>query len=255
LELLERVLGEPAGSHQDSAELLALLAAAHGAAWIVADGDARLARAAIAQFLRAESRSAALLHFVGDVAMSIHEDALAVVLFRRALAVDPMRPTPRVAIARLLRGRKDILAARLELVAALAVAPELRDALLELAALHCDARRPHEALPLLVSHLHRNPTDVEALALLAHALAQVGRDADARHALIRVRRHDPNQPFALWLEGKLLAGQERMREARERWTQLLAVAPESEPALWAREAMQSAQSAAAVSDASMEVAP
>ena len=88
LELIERLLHESAEGAHEMSELLALLAAAHGAAFIVASADGRLARAAIAQFLRTESRSAALLHFVGDVAMSISEDALAVVLFRRALAVD-----------------------------------------------------------------------------------------------------------------------------------------------------------------------
>ena len=204
LELVERVLHEPSDTMHDMPELLALLAAAHGAAWVLANGDARFARAAIAQFLRVESRSAALLHFVGDVAMSIHEDALAVVLFRRALAVDPTRPTPRVAIARLLRRRKDVLAARLELVAALAVAPELREALLELAALHSDAKRPNEALPILVSHLQRQPRDVEALALLAHTLVQAGRAGDARRALARARTHEPHHPFSVWLEGKLM---------------------------------------------------
>jgi tetratricopeptide (TPR) repeat protein len=205
LGLIERVLHEPSDCANDMPELLALLAAAHGASWIVADGDVRLARAAIAKFLHTESRSAALLHFVGDVAMSINEDALAVVLFRRALAVDPTRPTPRVAIARLLRRRKDVLAARLELVAALAVAPELREALLELAALHSDAKRPAEALPILVSYLQREPQDVEALALLAHTLVQIGRSTDARLALERARRHQPDHPFSVWLEGKLLA--------------------------------------------------
>ena len=114
-----------------------------------------------------------------------------------------MRPTPRVAIARLLRRRNDLLAARLELVAALAVAPQLREALLELAALHCDARRPVEALRILISHLQRDATDVEALALLAHALLQVGRESDARHALVHARRVDPTHSFASALQERL----------------------------------------------------
>lgn len=238
-ELLDRLLDESNDRGEETAEVLALLSAAHAAAWEAPD-EPRLARAAIAAFLRTESRSAALLHFVGDVAISIREDALAIVLFRRALAVDPSRPTPRVAIARLLRRRDDMLAARLELAAALAVAPALRDAVLELARLHCDTGNPAAALPMLVSHLHRNPTDTDAMALLAHTLVLAGRTDDARHALVRARRHDPSHPMALWLEGKLLADQQRVREARERWSLLLATAPNSEEATWARAALDGA---------------
>jgi tetratricopeptide (TPR) repeat protein len=239
-ELLERLLAESDDASSDFGEVLALLAASRAAAWAADDGEPRLARAAIAQFLRVESRSAALLHFVGDVAMSMQEDSLAIVLFRRALAVDPSRPTPRVAIARLLRRRNDVLAARLELVAALAVAPALRDAVLELARLHCDTDHHELALSLLINHLHRDPTDTDALALLAHTLLLSGRTNDARLAVARARRHDALHPLALWLDGRILADQQRVREARDRWTQVIAAAPTSEAAGWARRALDDA---------------
>ncbi|MBC8088977.1 MAG: tetratricopeptide repeat protein [Phycisphaerae bacterium] len=204
LDLLEKLLHQDRSAAVDDAETLALLAAAHTAAWQGSASEPRFARAAIARFLRLEPRSAALLHFVGDVALTLNEDALAMVLFRRALAVDPMRPTPRVAIARLLRLRNDVLAARLELVAALAVAPQLREALLEMSRLHCGNGRAHDALPILVAHLNRFPADVDALTLLASALQQVGRKSDARLALARALRHAPEHREALALEVALL---------------------------------------------------
>jgi Flp pilus assembly protein TadD len=118
-----------------------------------------------------------------------------------------MRPTPRVAIARLLRLRDDVLAARLELVAALAVAPQLREALLELSRLHCGTGRPNDALSVLVGHLNRHPNDTDALAILASALIQVGRAKDARRALTRALLHDPNHAEALQLESAMRAAE------------------------------------------------
>ena len=204
LGLLECVLNESDVGSADDAEVLALIAAAQASAGKTNSVAPRLARAAIERFLRLESRSAALLHFVGDVAVALNDEGLAMILFRRALAVDPTRPSPRVAIARMLRHRNDMLAARLELVAALSAQPTLRDALLELARLHCDAGRVPEAMGILVAHLNRVPTDAEALALLAGALLKVGREVDARLALMHSLRHDPTNVEALQLHGRLL---------------------------------------------------
>lgn len=208
LDLLEKLSHQDRAAADDDAETLALLAAAHTAAWKITAAEPRFARAAIARFLRLEPRSAALLHFVGDVALTLKEDALAMVLFRRALAVDPMRPTPRVAIARLLRLRNDMLAARLELVAALAVAPLLREALLEMARLHCSNGRPADALSILVAHLNRAPADVDALTLLAEALKHAGRSSDAKLALARALRYAPEHPEARQLEASFLQSPE-----------------------------------------------
>ena len=216
LDLLEQLLHETSAADEDEAETLALLAAAHAAEWHDTTVEPRRARAAIARFLRLETRSAALLHFVGNVAVALREDSLALVLFRRALAVDPMRPTPRVAIARLLRLRQDVMAARLELVAALAVAPLLRDALLELARLHCSTDRAIDALTILVAHLNREPTDSDALTLLASALIQVGRAGDARRAVARALRHNPTHVEALTIQATLLNAPEHSLDISDR---------------------------------------
>jgi tetratricopeptide (TPR) repeat protein len=203
------------GSHDPrDAEVLALFARS------LASSEANQAdavRKTILRILRLEPPSAALMHFVGDTAMQIADDGLALSCYRRALSLDPTRPSPRVAIARLLRGRGDLLAARLELVAALSVAPAWRDALLELAHVHRDADRPHDALALLTRHLATDSADLEALVLLAETLMRLGREGDARIAVTRVLRRAPDDLHALWLEGVLLARQSRLRDALERW--------------------------------------
>lgn len=189
------------------------------------DGDTRraLVRTALLRLLRHEVTSAALLHFAGDVASRLQDAALALTCYRRALALDPTRPTPRVAIARLLRSRGDLLAARLELVAALATAPHWREALLELARVHREGKRFAEARQVLARHLARVPTDLDALDLLADVLLAEERGADTRVVVARLLRHDPDRPSALWFESLLLTQQSRWREAFTRWTRLAAV--------------------------------
>ena len=182
--------------------------------------SAETARAALLRLLRQDVTSAALLHFAGDAAILMRDEALALGFYRRALAHDPARPTARVAIARLLRERGDLLAARLELVAALSAVPNWRDAVLELARVHRDARRHAEARWILVDVLKRRPTDVDALQLLIEVLVGEDRPHDARLVVDRVLRHDPDNTGARWFDGVLLAQQSRTRDALARWAGL-----------------------------------
>jgi cellulose synthase operon protein C len=227
-ELLGRLVAD---TPHDS-EVLVLLAAAQAD-----DGDRTAAHRTLLCMAQQHTGSAALLHFAGDVAVSLDERALALGLYRRALALDPSRPSPRVAIARLLRERGDLLAARLELVAALAAVPRWREAVLELARLHYTAGRLSEARAVLVAHLAAVSTDLEALLGLLEVLLAEERYEDARVAIARLLRHDPDHAAALWYDGVLLAVQSRLREAMLRWVRVASL-PDAEP--WsgrAREAM------------------
>ncbi|AMW04749.1 tetratricopeptide repeat protein [Gemmatimonas phototrophica] len=210
----------------DAPEALVLYAAA------LADHDGTAlrdeARSALLRIMRQDLESAAMLHFAGDIALQLRDESLALGFYRRALANDPMRPTPRVAIARLLRERGDLLAARLELVAALTAVPHWREALVELARVHQDAGRHADARLVLADHLRRIPTDLDALTLLAEVLVAEGRTDDARVAVERLLRHDPDHAPALWLDGVLLTDQSRLRDAMARWTRLSQLA-DAEP--------------------------
>jgi len=229
-------LVERFGSHEtDDPDVLALLVATHAA---LSDAyGLRVARSAIDRLLRLDPRSPAIFHFVADAALGMEEGDLALALYRRALVLDPTRCSARVAIARLLHGRGDHLAARLELVAALAAAPTFRDARLALTAVHRDVGRPEQAVQMLAAQLEHDAADVESLVLLAESLRADGRAPDARLAIRRVRRFEPDDPMGLWMDGLLLADQGRLRDARSRWGRLIAVAPHTAAASRARDAL------------------
>lgn len=244
-------LVERFGSHDtNDPDVLALLAATHAA---LSDSyGRRVARGAIEKLLRLDPRSPAIFHFVADAAVAMEETDLALALYRRALVLDPTRPSPRVAIARLLHKRGDYLAARLELVAALATAPRFRDARLALAAVHRDAGRPEEAVKVLVTQLEHDAADTESLVLLAESLRAADRSVDARLAIQRVRRFEPDHPMGLWMDGMLLNDQGRTRDARARWGRLIAIAPGTPAASKARDAFAAMDAALpGASDAAM----
>jgi Flp pilus assembly protein TadD len=230
-------LRELGDAFPDDVEILAMLAAAEAQSVGRGEGDRRTARSVMSLVLRLVPDSAALLHFVGDAALAIDDHEFAMLFFRRALAVDPARPTPRVAIARMLRRRGETLAAQLELVAALATLPGMREARGELARVHVLRGRPAEAVSILTGLLAEDPTDVESLVLLGEALLTLERTADARIALSHARRYDPDNSRALLIEGKILAALGRVREARERWTRLVEVGGDIADVTQAREAL------------------
>lgn len=236
LPLLQRLLPE---APQD-AELLTLQAAA-----LLGHSDSA-ARAALLRVLGQDCDSAALLHYAGDLASRLGDAAIALGAYRRALALDPTRPTPRVAIARVLRERGDLLAARLELVAALATAPTWRDAICELALVHRDAGRLEESRRLLVAQLQRVPTDLSALEQLTDVLVAEARVTDARVAVDRLLRHEPDRAGAWWFDAVLLADQARWRDAFARWQ---ALAARDDAAPWSTRAQEALSRAAALSSA------
>ena len=217
---LAKVLKRAGAVWPHHSEVLAVFAFAAASDAERDPASAETARSAMLRLLRQDVTSAALLHFAGDAAIIMHDEALALGFYRRALAHDPARPTARVAIARMLRERGDLLAARLELVAALSAVPNWRDAVLELARVHRDARRHADARWILVDVLKRQPTDVEALQLLIEVLVDEDRPHDARIAVDRVLRHDPDNTGARWFDGVLLAQQSRTRDALARWAGL-----------------------------------
>ena len=219
------------------AEILALFAFAAAADAQRHPDSAEVARMAMRRLLQQDVPSAALLHFVGDAAMLLRDDDFALTLYRRALAKDPTRSTARVVIARLLRQRGDLLAARLELLAALSARPRWVEAMLELSRVSLDAQRHADARRLLVDVLTEHPSHGEALPLLMDVLVSEDRLGDTRILVDRVLRQDPEHVAARWFDGVLLSKQSRMSEALARWAGLAQTAGEDPFVLRAREAV------------------
>lgn len=242
------VLRALATAAPNDTEVIALFASSAANAAREGRAPAQVAPILMRRLLRMDSASAALLHFVGDAALFIEDESTALAFYRRALAIDPSRPTPRVAIARILRIRGDLQAARLELLAALATAPSLREGVLELARVSLAAGSPVDGLRALTKHLSAVPTDLEALVLLVELLIGLDRDDDARVAVLRVLRHDRHNAAALWFEGVLFVRQARMRDAVERWRRVQA-SGESAYALRAEKALARAASRLQFDDA------
>jgi len=225
------VIRQLAREQPDDPELLVLYAAGRLDAPGFSGGQA--ARRALVRLAALDVSSAALLHFAGALALRLPDEGLALGFFRRSLAVDPARPSPRVAVARLLAARGNWTAARLELVAALAVAPDWSDAVGELARWHLARGNPMAARDLLVGYLLRVPRDGDALALLVESLVAMGQSGAAGAAVDRLRRAAPAHPAIPWFDGVLLEAAGRQDEARMRWAEL-ALIPAAEP--WSRRA-------------------
>jgi Flp pilus assembly protein TadD len=122
-----------------------------------------------------------------------------------------------VAVARLLTARGNWTAARLELLAALAIAPDWSDAVTELAQWHLAQGHPEDARDLLVGYLLRVPRDGDALSLLVESLLAMGQGNAAEAAVDRLRRAAPTHPAIPWFEGVLLDQAGRVEEALMRW--------------------------------------
>ncbi|MCX8036893.1 MAG: tetratricopeptide repeat protein [Candidatus Sumerlaeia bacterium] len=78
---------------------------------------------------------------------------------------------------------------------------------LPLAASYLEARRPHDALPVLQAYIRaQGGGERKAMLMLAEALSQAGRKADALEAVRLVLQHNPDDAEAAAL---LLAIQRR----------------------------------------------
>jgi tetratricopeptide (TPR) repeat protein len=178
--LLGRVSG---GEHTPAWRLLRARVLAHGD-----DERRQIARREIrALLMDAPDLDASALHFAGDVASAVGDDATALEAWRRALAWDPERPAARVGVAQVLLDQGQRAAAMVEATAAVAVAPRVRSvAMGGSRVLHASGAVP-TAVRTLARYLASAPTDLDALCALGAALLAMGRIDDARMLHTRAR--------------------------------------------------------------------
>jgi cytochrome c-type biogenesis protein CcmH/NrfG len=86
----------------------------------------------------------------------------------------------------------------------------------------------------LIAQLENDPYDFEALVLLARCLLERGRDGDARSALERVVRFEPDHAGARYYLGLALARERRYREAVAEFDRVIALEPSGPLAQQAR---------------------
>ncbi len=108
--------------------------------------------------------------------------------YRAAIAAEPQRLEPRIALASLLAQSKRYTEAEGLFEAVLAQEPNRWEALYGLGDLRLKQSQPAEALPYFRQALAVDPDGTEAYAALAQALGALGRQAEAEEMLERERR-------------------------------------------------------------------
>lgn len=143
----------------------------------------------------------------------------AAVLYRAAIAADPLRPEPYVGLARVLLQEQDEAGARAVLQAGAARARPADSLRRDLANLLLERGDVQGALPVLLEQLRREPDDPQLLHNTCVALSRTGRlreaEATARHFAATV----PEDPRA-WIDlGVVLAQAGRTDAARDAFTE------------------------------------
>jgi tetratricopeptide (TPR) repeat protein len=199
----------------------------------------------------------------GEIETILGSDGEALAFYRDAVRVDPEAPQGHVALAFLYSAAGEPEPARAALIEALHRAPRYADLHYQLALVECARGELDAALGSLDAALDINPEYRVALLERAHVLCALERWAEARAAVLHVRKAgvassdlavrlgriemalgneaeaetawrealeiDPSQPAALRELGRLLRGQGRRDEAKTIWSRLLAVDLDEEP--------------------------
>ena len=111
--------------------------------------------------------------------------------------------------------------------AALEILPGSVEAAVALAALYRRQESPGAAVNLLVDLLKENPSSLEMLLGLGHALIDDDRLDQGRMAFERVLAFDDGHVGALYFAGVVCARQRRYAEAVAHWDRVIAIDPSS----------------------------
>ena len=193
----------------------------------VARGRSGAARAAVTRARAAAPTDPIVLRSVAAIARDLGDTADAVAALRAALATDRASVDVSVDLAGLLQAGGEVAEAEAVLVDACGHAPTHVAATLALSRLRrADGRAAETILPL-ADFLLADPWQLDVLASLAESLSVCERRVDARIAVDRVLRFDPDHPVALYVDGVLRVATFDFAGAIARWDHLLAVEPSS----------------------------
>jgi predicted Zn-dependent protease len=205
-------------------------AAREAANQAIADRDFAKALKLLTPLAEASPKDAALLYDLASAQDALDQTSAAETSYRAAIAADPDRLEPHVALGLLLARNGHMDDARTELLAA--VKMPAGDPLLKARAFRALARidqqaRPDQARDELLEALKLSPETREDTLLTAELAAKTGgSEADAEAALRRLLAQKKNDPEASAALARFLIEQERNPEAETLLTQSLAANPD-----------------------------
>ncbi len=195
----------------------------HGVALLML-GRAADARATLEHALRLAPDDPAVLANLAAALLAMDDAAPAITLLQRAARAQPRNAALQSNLGNALRAGGDDAAARDAYVAALALAPDYLNAILNLAATEIALGETAAAQARLRQVLARQPHP-QAWLLLGHALYRERRDAEAETAYLEATRLTPASAEAVYQAGLMADEQRRFADAIARYRRALQLDP------------------------------
>ena len=220
----------------DDVEVLVALAEAQHAAGKPAEAMAVLEKARERAPQRAD-----ILKIEGAIAIEVGDYETARRSYEDALILDPGLLPLLVSLGRLHEVREDFHAAEAAYRAAVDGSEGFPEAKIALASLYVRRAEPKTAVNLLVELLTADPTDLDALVVLGHALLEDERFPESRDAFRRVLAFDDLHVEAHYHLGASYANLREFEPAIWQWHRVVALDPSGR---WAERARRHIRSAA-----------
>ena len=165
--------------------------------------------------------------FEDHIALSMRNFTSARQAYENAVSLDPKTFEARFALAKVYEEQGELTLAGDAYRTALEIVPASVEAAVALAELYRRQESPQDAVNLLADLLNENPSSLEMLLGIGHALIDDNRLNQAREAFERVLAFDEGHVGAVFFAGVVCARQRRYQEAVAHWERVIALDPSS----------------------------